>query len=766
VRRAFIENQKKKRNFFQRSNSKKKKKINGRMADLSSLIGYELEDDDDDEQVADDNKDDIDIEEKIVIGQGSDESDDDSDDFLDNDEDAKLSRLERLQKYAKSDDVMKKVSIAKEVSVIVLQREISSTTLLFDCYFPLVVDLARDDETLVRELVAQQLHVIGTQLVCQDSTSLAPVLDAVVPIFDLLSIDASERVRVLASTGLARLCSTLLSVSTRRCLVRKQNINVGADDGALASSSSSSSSRRLSAATLLAPLTLLSSSDEDEQALLFGDNNDDDDDDDDDDSIGMDDVNREALLRRFVVPIVERLAADELEEAHRAQALHLIGKAARAFGASLCDEVALPVVEWLADDKLLSVRKAAAACLTPLALVLLNGSESESESGPAAVDRRCQRLLALLEKFRDDGLWEVRRSAAKAVPTLAAASTADERRGVLLTAFLTLAKDESRWVQDACMKRLGRFIVSFRGDEASVPHRLLELFTSMAANASGVSLISDQDGIVYSSYNLPAVLWTIGGARWIEVRQVFVELAKDFRFHARRTLAHSLHELAALVGPENAAADLVPAFDAFLGDMDEVKSGAVRHMAAFLRHVPDAERERLLPVVDELHADARNWRYRQMIAEQLDALAPIVDADKLVALTLASCSDAAAAVRRVGIGQLPRVYAAVGDEQRRTLIDSLVALRTGNFARRQSFLMSAASMRQCIEPQKFAPLIVELAADPIPNVRLLVAQLLVDLLSLDRFAEWRDRFADALSTLAADSDVDVASIASQQQQTQ
>ena len=38
----------------------------------------------------------------------------------------------------------------------------------------------------------------------------------------------------------------------------------------------------------------------------------------------------------------------------------------------------------------------------------------------------------------------------------------------------------------------------------------------------------------------------------------------------RRTLANSIHELAVILGPESATTDLVPIFNGFIKDLDEV----------------------------------------------------------------------------------------------------------------------------------------------------------------------------------------------------
>lgn len=55
------------------------------------------------------------------------------------------------------------------------------------------------------------------------------------------------------------------------------------------------------------------------------------------------------------------------------------------------------------------------------------------------------------------------------------------------------------------------------------------------------------------------------------------------QWKVRRTLAFSIHELAVILGEEITHRDLVPVFDGFLKDLDEVRIGILRHLADFLR---------------------------------------------------------------------------------------------------------------------------------------------------------------------------------------
>jgi len=55
------------------------------------------------------------------------------------------------------------------------------------------------------------------------------------------------------------------------------------------------------------------------------------------------------------------------------------------------------------------------------------------------------------------------------------------------------------------------------------------------------------------------------------------------QWKVRRTLAFSIHELALIVGEDITGHDLLPVFDMFLNDLDEVRIGVLKHLADFIK---------------------------------------------------------------------------------------------------------------------------------------------------------------------------------------
>ena len=48
-------------------------------------------------------------------------------------------------------------------------------------------------------------------------------------------------------------------------------------------------------------------------------------------------------------------------------------------------------------------------------------------------------------------------------------------------------------------------------------------------------------------------------------------------------MAFSIHELAVILGTELTLSDLVPIFDGFIKDLDEVRIGVLSHLSDFLK---------------------------------------------------------------------------------------------------------------------------------------------------------------------------------------
>lgn len=101
-----------------------------------------------------------------------------------------------------------------------------------------------------------------------------------------------------------------------------------------------------------------------------------------------------------------------------------------------------------------------------------------------------------------------------------------------------------------------------------VPQLLIDHYVSMIDPSRAQTV--DNDIARHCAFSIPAVALTLGRANWPLIRETYETLANDMQWKVRRTVASSIHELGVILGEDIAAEDLVPIFDGFIKDLDEV----------------------------------------------------------------------------------------------------------------------------------------------------------------------------------------------------
>ena len=371
----------------------------------------------------------------------------------------------------------------------------------------------------------------------------------------------------------------------------------------------------------------------------------------------------EDLAVHLFTIVIELANAEGQDEAVdlRMAAAKLMELLAPHLGEELCEHFLVPTIQNLAEDDNFRVRKAVALHLADIIRTCIPEVNEE-------------RLLPMFLTLAYDEIWGVRKACAESIMEMSRALDEDGRLSLVRT-MCSLLEDDTRWVSDSAYENLGQFITtlpaecwgvgggagsSSGGSSSSSSssefsskdnQRLLTLYkecsewddstTESGAGAeeedgSGGSTTPNHYGTTddnddssemlaegreyWCAFSLPGVLQTLGKGRWAsDLREVHAKLACSASTHVRRSLAFSLHQIANIVGADVAENDLCSIFDSFITDEEEVRVGAITHLASFLQQLHLPARESYLPVMAEVieTADATNWRVRESIARQL-----------------------------------------------------------------------------------------------------------------------------------------------------
>ncbi|XP_071958559.1 serine/threonine-protein phosphatase 4 regulatory subunit 1-like isoform X2 [Antedon mediterranea] len=357
----------------------------------------------------------------------------------------------------------------------------------------------------------------------------------------------------------------------------------------------------------------------------------------------------------------------------------------------------------------------------------------------------------------------------------------DEKTMSIVNGVLEQDDDMKDWTEAEVKPRLNIGAPQLSRTQKVIPCELLEQYLNMIEPSKSQTV--DTEIAKHCAFSLPGVSLTLGRRNWKCLKEVYDTLACDMQWKVRRTLAFSIHQMAVILGDEITTTDLVPVFNSFLRDLDEVRIGVLKHFADFIKLLkPDLRRQYLIRMNDFLTTDnQRNWRFRQELAEQLIFMCGLYSAKDVckylfpIALTLAG--DRVADVRFLAYKLLGVVLKRLNSTDNpallKTFVDDIVTkyAQNGRWFGRQTFAHLCHSLleQQSLEPElfleHFMPSLLTLKEDPIPNVRIALARLLTqEVVASGYFSEaGKDKqqiVEDTLDSLRSDKDRDVRFYAS------
>ncbi|CAG8711218.1 244_t:CDS:10, partial [Gigaspora rosea] len=344
---------------------------------------------------------------------------------------------------------------------------------------------------------------------------------------------------------------------------------------------------------------------------------------------------------------------EEEVELGRMTMMSLISSLAPIVGPERCIRLFVPELDKMMEEPVFYVRKEAALAIGSLANVL-------------PLDIITSKLLPIYDHFSTDPIWHVRRSCCLVLPTLCSKLPDEMKSDRAVKGIEIFAGDVSRSVRSAAGEIIGELIATFQPD-GKVPESLVQHFLSLGpvreSNLSnGVTSGTynnnlgqrDPERPVICAFNFPAVVLTLGESSWDDLKDTYIPLTRDMQIKVRRSLACSLHEIAKVIGPTKTENDLLNVFTYYLDDIDEVKSGIIEHLAAFIECLPQSTRNNYLPSLNDVWDGVKNhWRLRDEITKQIPALCRLFDEqyvlNHILPLTIRAVKDEVASVRETAV---------------------------------------------------------------------------------------------------------------------
>mmetsp|Transcript_2576 Transcript_2576/g.6217 ORF Transcript_2576/g.6217 Transcript_2576/m.6217 type:complete len:605 (-) Transcript_2576:274-2088(-) len=310
------------------------------------------------------------------------------------------------------------------------------------------------------------------------------------------------------------------------------------------------------------------------------------------------------------------------------------------------------------------------------------------------------------------------------------------------------------------------FVKLLRDNEPEVRTAAAFQVTGVCERLTGVSESQGGEGV--SGPELQVVL--------SQLLPCVQELCADASQHVRAAIASVIMGLAPVLGKAHTISSLLPLVLVLLRDeYPEVRLNVIARLHA-VNSVIGVEllAQSLLPAVVQL-AEDRQWRVRLAIIEYVPLLAQqlgveLFDAE-LSKLCTAWLADCVSTIREVAIANLKKLIAVFGVEwAQQRLLPEVASARPGSaYHKRMTALLTARLLAETLPAEVLAssllPLTLELAKDPVPNIRFNAAKTLGALVPAlvrgGQAAAVQSRVKPALTALLGDPDTDVQFYATQ-----
>ena len=180
-----------------------------------------------------------------------------------------------------------------------------------------------------------------------------------------------------------------------------------------------------------------------------------------------------------------------------------------------------------------------------------------------------EKLIPLYLKFSKDKNWGVRKSCAEIIyeiSNLCEGESKKFREKELTDVMSIFLKDSQKAVKISAYKSLRLFISTLK--DLNIHQNLFESYTNMTSDQ--IKSLTTDNQILYScSYSFSAALSVMGASKWPELSETFKALLLGDD-EVQKPLAYSLHEIAKIIGKQDAENDLLFILECYLKGQSNV----------------------------------------------------------------------------------------------------------------------------------------------------------------------------------------------------
>ena len=437
-----------------------------------------------------------------------------------------------------------------------------------------------------------------------------------------------------------------------------------------------------------------------------------------------------------VLTIVIKMAQDDDDDRKRESAMTLFGNLTPLIDTDLIQLYVIPQVNSFVDDHSGNVRK-------EVANQLYNISKKVSKE----IFKR--RLLTVYKKLSKDTLWNVKKAAAEILPKITQLCDSEIISRDIIPIFKSFAQDEKSVVKNAAVEVFGEFISLIDKNDAGNFTELLDFYVDTIQKLTTKGKKDDKIIIQKCAYNFPAVLLFFGKDSWEKLKPCFTLMANDKDEKIKLPLASSLGEISNIIGSDLTESDLLEFVDKFFknsSQSSELKIKILKVLPEIIKNIPSNRKNVYLEFIKYMIGNKDDkWRkrvtYSKIIGKFNGTYSDNIIYKRVFPIAINFCFDDISQVRTNSAKHNSRLIlqliSSKTEFKNKTLTIIKSFAQSINYKYRQLFVYMCRHLFENEEvfKESISELLLDLAYDKVPNVKIILAKFICELLNKEKYAK-------------------------------
>ena len=437
-----------------------------------------------------------------------------------------------------------------------------------------------------------------------------------------------------------------------------------------------------------------------------------------------------------VLTIVIKMAQDDDDDRKRESAMTLFGNLTPLIDTDLIQLYVIPQVNSFVDDHSGNVRK-------EVANQLYNISKKVSKE----IFKR--RLLTVYKKLSNDTLWNVKKAAAEILPKITQLCDSEIISRDIIPIFKSFAQDEKSVVKNAAVEVFGEFISLIDKNDAGNFTELLDFYVDTIQKLTTKGKKDDKTIIQKCAYNFPAVLLFFGKDSWEKLKPCFTLMANDKDEKIKLPLASSLGEISNIIGSDLTESDLLQFVDKFFknsSQSSELKIKILKVLPDIIKNIPSNRKNVYLEFIKYMIGNKDDkWRkrvtYSKIIGKFNGTYSDNIIYKRVFPIAINFCFDDISQVRTNSAKHNSRLIlqliSSKTEFKNKTLTIIKSFAQSINYKYRQLFVYMCRHLFENEEvfKESISELLLDLAYDKVPNVKIILAKFICELLNKEKYAK-------------------------------